>query len=66
MKFLLRKGIKQKRIDNKREYARRTSFIIAEYTIQEGTFRDVIKNHGAGGLFIKTGRKIKVGQPIIN
>ena len=43
---------------------RRTSYIIAEYTVKEGTFRDVIKNIGAGGLFVRTSRKVAVGQPI--
>jgi Tfp pilus assembly protein PilZ len=30
----------------------------------EGTFRDFIKQIGAGGLFIQTDRKIAVGQPV--
>lgn len=48
----------------KRRYPRRTSYIIAEYTVREGTFRDIIKNIGAGGLFIKTTRKVSAGQPV--
>jgi hypothetical protein len=32
--------------------------------VLEGTFRDVIKNVGAGGLSVRTNRKIAVGQPI--
>ena len=47
-----------------RQYPRRTSYIICEYTVLEGTFRDFIRNIGAGGLFISTDRKIAVGQPI--
>ncbi len=47
-----------------RQYPRRTSYIIAEYTVLEGTFRDIIKNIGAGGIFIKTIRKVAIGQPI--
>ena len=43
---------------------RRTSYIIAKYTVKEGTFRDVIKNIGAGGLFVRTSRRIAVGQAI--
>jgi len=31
----------------------------------EGTFQDIIGNIGAGGLFIKTKRRIAVGQPIL-
>jgi Tfp pilus assembly protein PilZ len=48
----------------KRQYPRKTSYIIVEYTVLEGTFRDIIKNIGAGGLFIRTDRKIAVGQPV--
>jgi len=48
----------------RRQYPRQTTFINAEYTVLEGTFRDTIKNIGAGGLFIKTDRAIAVGQPI--
>lgn len=51
-------------IHEQRQYPRRTAYIISEYTVVEGTFRDIIKNIGAGGLFIKTYRKIAVGQPI--
>ena len=48
----------------RRQNPRRTAYLIAEYTVLEGTFRDLVKNIGAGGLFIKTDRKIAVGQPI--
>ena len=51
--------------NEQRQYPRRTSYIIAEYTTLEGTFRDIIKNIGAGGLFIKTYRSVAVGQPIL-
>ncbi|MFO7713662.1 PilZ domain-containing protein [Desulfosarcina sp.] len=44
--------------------SRRTSYIIAQYTVKEGTHRDVIKNIGAGGLYIRTTRKISEGQSI--
>jgi hypothetical protein len=49
---------------NRRRYPRRTTYIIAAYTVQEGTFRDVIKNIGAGGLFVRTSRNIASGQSI--
>ena len=49
---------------NRRQYLRSPSYIIAKYIVLEGKFRDVIKNIGAGGLFIRTSRKIAVGQPI--
>ena len=49
---------------DQRQYPRKTAFIIAEYTVLEGTFRDIVRNVGAGGLFIRTDRKIAVGQPV--
>ena len=52
-------------VSNNRQYPRRTAYIIAEYSVLEGSFRDLIKNIGAGGLFIRTDRKIAVGQPIL-
>jgi len=50
---------------NRQQRSRRTSYIIAEYTVKEGTHRDVIKNIGAGGLYIRTSRKITEGQTIV-
>ena len=52
-------------IPNQRQYPRRAAFIIAQYTVIEGTFRDIIKNIGAGGLFVRTDRRIAIGQPIL-
>lgn len=49
---------------NHRRFPRRAAFIIARYTVQEGTFRDIIKNIGAGGVLVSTWRKIAQGQPI--
>jgi hypothetical protein len=49
---------------NRHKYPRRTAYIIAEYTVNEGTFRDIIKSIGAGGLFVRTSRKIGLGQSI--
>ena len=49
---------------NHRQNPRRAAYIIVRYTVEEGTYRDVIKGIGAGGLFIKTSRKIANGQPI--
>jgi len=54
-----------KRQQNRQKRSRRTSYIIAEYTVKEGTHRDVIKNIGAGGLFIRTSRKVAEGQSIV-
>ncbi|BBO73879.1 hypothetical protein DSCW_12960 [Desulfosarcina widdelii] len=50
--------------NDKRQYPRSSSYIIAQYKVLEGTFRDVIKNIGAGGLSVRTQRKVAIGQPI--
>jgi Tfp pilus assembly protein PilZ len=42
----------------------KTAYVIAEYSVLEGTFRDFVTHIGAGGLFIKTTRPIAVGQPV--
>ena len=51
-------------VQEQRQYPRRATFIVAKYTVLEGTFQDIIDSIGAGGLFIKTNRKVAVGQPI--
>lgn len=51
--------------DNRRQHPRRADSIVAKYTVLEGTFQDKVGNIGAGGLFIKTIRRIAVGQPIL-
>lgn len=53
-----------KRNRNQRMHPRRTSFIIVEYSVREGTFRDIIKNIGANGMFVNTTRTIADDQPI--
>lgn len=50
---------------NRHQHSRRTSYIVAKYTVKEGTYRDVIKNIGPGGLFVRTSRKIAEGQAIV-
>ncbi len=49
---------------NQRRFPRRAAFIIAEYTVKEGSYRDIIKNIGATGIFIGTWRRIAEGQAI--
>lgn len=49
---------------NQRRFPRRTAFIIAKYTVKEGTFRDIIKNIGATGIFINTSRGVSQDQSI--
>jgi Tfp pilus assembly protein PilZ len=48
-----------------RSHQRRTSYIIAEYTVREGVFRDIIKNIGANGLFVSTKRPVALNQEIV-
>jgi PilZ domain len=52
------------RADNQRQHPRRASFIIVEYTVREGRFRDIMKNVGANGMFINTQRAIDEDQPV--
>ena len=49
---------------NQRDNPRRTSYIIVEYAVREGTFRDIIRNIGANGMFVNTTRTIAEGQTI--
>jgi len=49
---------------NQRRFPRRTAYIIAKYTVKEGTFRDIIKNISATGIFVRTSRTVAQGQPI--
>jgi Tfp pilus assembly protein PilZ len=37
---------------------------VAKYSVLEGRFQDIIDKIGAGGMFIRTKRKIALGQPI--
>ena len=53
------------RIPNNRQYPRRSAFIIAEYKLKEGTYRDFIKNISADGLFVRTWRKFVAGESIV-
>ncbi len=48
----------------KREYPRHTALFSAKYTVKSGTFRDLIGNVSAGGIYIYTRREIKQGQRI--
>jgi hypothetical protein len=49
----------------KRGFKRRPAFIIVEYTVQEGVFRDIIKNIGPSGIYIGTQRSIASDQDIV-
>jgi Tfp pilus assembly protein PilZ len=50
---------------DRRQFPRQVSYIVAEYIVKEGTFRDIIKNISAGGLFVWTQRHVAVGQSIM-
>ncbi len=45
-------------------YPRRTSYSIAKYTVSEGTFRDLIKNIGVGGLFFRLRERLPKDRPL--
>lgn len=47
-----------------RDDLRGPAYIIAEYRVNEGVFRDIIKNIGANGIFINTRRTISADQQI--
>lgn len=53
------------RVSNNRHYPRRSAFIIAEYKLKEGTYRDFIKDISADGLFVRTWRKFVAGESIV-
>jgi hypothetical protein len=50
---------------DRRQYPRYVSYIVAEYIVKEGRFRDIIKNISAGGLFVWTQKHIAAGQSIV-
>lgn len=51
-------------IAHRRQYPRYKAVFSTKYTVKEGTRRDIVKNIGAGGVFIGTRRKIDHGCPI--
>ena len=50
---------------NRRRNPRRASYIIAEYTVREGVFRDIVKSIGPDGIFINTQRNIAINQTAV-
>lgn len=50
--------------NDKRRYARHAVPFSAKYSVKEGTFRDLIGNIGAGGIFFNSRRKIQLNQTI--
>jgi hypothetical protein len=51
-------------VPNRRQYDRHPAQFSAKYTVKQGTFRDLIRNICARGIFISTRRRIDQGQAI--
>ena len=51
-------------IVNRRKYPRHLALFSAKYIVKSGTFRDVIGNVSAGGIYIHTRRTVARGQRI--
>ena len=49
---------------NRRRHPRRTALFSAKYTSKEGTYRDLVRDIGAGGVFVRTRRKMVQGRTI--
>ena len=49
---------------NRRKYPRHLALFSAKYIVKSGTFRDLIGNVSAGGIFIHTRRAVENGQRI--
>jgi hypothetical protein len=52
------------RVANRRRYPRHSALFSAKYTAKEGTYRDLIKDIGAGGVFVCSRRKMIQGRTI--
>jgi len=48
----------------KRQYPRHPALYTAKYTIKSGTYRDLIANVSAGGIYIHSHRDVERGQRI--
>ena len=51
-------------VAHRRQYPRYSTVFSTKYRLREGTFRDLIRDIGAGGVFISTRRPIKQGRSI--
>ena len=49
---------------NRRKYPRHLALFSAKYIVKSGTFRDLIGNVSAGGIYIYTRRAVARGQRI--
>ncbi len=53
-----------KLVANRRKHPRRIVLFSAKFTVKSGTYRDLVKNVSAGGIFIGSRRMIEHGQRI--
>jgi len=51
-------------VPHRREYTRYSAVFSMKYSAKEGTFRDLTRDVGAGGVYISTNREIKQGRRI--
>ena len=51
-------------VPHRRQYQRYQAVFSAKCSAREGAFRDLVRDVGAGGVFISTKRKIKQGRRI--
>lgn len=48
----------------KRKYARKDCFTLADYAVRGRVYRDFIRNISDGGAYIESGKAVPVGQEI--
>lgn len=51
-------------VAHRRQYPRYATVFSTKYRVREGTFRDLIRDIGAGGVYVSTRRAIKAGGSI--
>lgn len=51
-------------VAHRRQYPRYAAVFSTKYTLKEGTFRDLVRNIGAGGAYISSRRAIRTGRRI--
>ncbi len=49
---------------NRRRHPRHIALFSAKYTVKSGTYRDLVRNVSAGGIYIVSRRTLKDGQRI--
>jgi len=53
-----------KNVANRRQHPRHIALFSAKYTVKSGTYRDLVSNVSAGGIYIGSRRTIEHGQRI--